>query len=116
MFKNILLLIAFYWLASCNNTDHSTVAKIDDQLAEKIVRDYIEYKNTGLDGAGTTKAEKIVILEKKQIQDTVWIKYSWSGQSREALTPYKQDTTFSKVTGLVDEAKAIKKDSLWLVH
>jgi hypothetical protein len=116
MFKNILPLIMFYCLASCNNADHSTRAKIDDQLAEKIVRDYIEYKNTSLDGAGTTKAEKIAILAKKQVQDTVWIKYSWSGQYREASTPYRKDTTFSRVTDLVDEAKAIKEDSLWLVH
>ncbi len=116
MIKNIIPLIALYWLAACNNADHTTEVKIDDQLAEKIVRDYMHYKNTAFDGAGTTKAETITILSKKQVLDTVWIKYSWSGKYREAPTRNNYDSTFSSVNDMAGEAKAVKVDSLWQVQ
>jgi hypothetical protein len=113
--KKIITLLLLSFIISCANKKNSSAAadKLTNAEAEKLVKDFAEYKNNNYDGAGTAKIEKLVIEKITIKNDTAYINYEWSGTYKPPPMPHDVSPVFSKAEHLIDNVIAVKTKKGW---
>jgi hypothetical protein len=109
--KKIFTILLVSCLISCNNKKKGEL--LTKTEAEKLVREFADYKNHNYDGAGITKIDKVLIKNITINNDTAFIEYEWNGEYNPPSLPRRESPGFLKAEKQDDNVTAIKTKKGW---